>query len=182
MTPETLALLLAEPTRRRVFSAVALGAASSSEILGASGLSAPDAAPAIGRLVREGLLVSQGPGRLSVNDKSVEEAAGTAAQRLAEQAAAEQPDPRLRGFIRRDSLVELPDDTDARLPVLRHVAIVTFQPGTEYDERTVTDRLRPWCERGPVDVVSLRRHLVDAGLLDRDGGRYQLTTTAQADE
>jgi len=174
MSPEQLAIELADPVLRRVFSAVALGASTSSEILSVSGLGAPQAAPAIGRLVRSGLLI-QGRGSLTLADDALTAAAKTAARRVADEAAADQPDPQLRGHIRGGVLVNMPEqDDDARRAVLGHVAGSVFAAGDEYDERTVTDRLQPWCEGGALDAVSLRRALVDDGLLVRESGRYRL--------
>ncbi|MGW3493563.1 DUF2087 domain-containing protein [Streptomyces sp. NPDC001020] len=174
MTPEQLAIQLADPVLRRVFSAVALGASTSSEVLTVSGLGARDAAPAIGRLVRAGLLV-QGRGSVALDDDALAAAANTAARRVAEETANDQPDPRLRGHIRSGVLVNLPEqDHDARRAILGHIAESTFAAGDEYDERTVTDRLQPWCEGGTLDAVSLRRTLIDDGLLARESGRYRI--------
>ncbi|MFE6051651.1 DUF2087 domain-containing protein [Kitasatospora sp. NPDC056446] len=174
MTPEQLAIDLGDPVLRRVFSALALGATTSSEILSLSGLSAPQAAPAIGRLVRSGLL-AQGRGSLALDEGSLAAAAETAARRVADEAAADQPDPQLRGHIRGGVLVNVPEqDADARRAVLGHIAAATFAADDDYDERTVTDRLQPWCEGGVLDAVSLRRALVDDGLLARESGRYRL--------
>ncbi|WP_380281615.1 DUF2087 domain-containing protein [Kitasatospora purpeofusca] len=174
MTPEQLALQLADPVLRRVFSAVALGASTSCEVLTVSGLGAPDAAPAVGRLVRAGLLV-QGRGSVSLDDGALAAAARTAARRVAQETANDQPDPRLRGHIRGGVLVDLPErGHDARRAVLGHIAGRTFAAGGECDERTVTERLRPWCEGGALDAVALRRALVDDGLLARESGRYRI--------
>ncbi|MEU9041366.1 MULTISPECIES: DUF2087 domain-containing protein [unclassified Kitasatospora] len=173
MTPEQLAIDLGDPVLRRVFSALALGATTSSEILSASGLAAPQAAKAIGQLVRSGLLV-QGRGSLALDEASLAEAAETAARRVAEEMAADQPDPQLRGHIRGGILVDVPEQDDARLAVLGHIAGSTFAAGDDYDERAVTDRLQPWCEGGVLDAVSLRRALVDDGLLARESNRYRL--------
>ncbi|WP_405110212.1 DUF2087 domain-containing protein [Micromonospora sp. NBC_01405] len=178
MTPEEFTLLFSEPTPRRVFCAVDLGGATPTEILAASGLEASKAAPAIGKLLRTGLLRSDGPGRLAVNEETLAAVAAAATLRQEEQAVAEQPDPQLRGLVRGGVLVHLPEeeDADARRTVLRHVAETAFVPGDEYDERHVTDRLRPWCAGGAVDAVHLRRLLVDGGVLRRDSGRYALVT------
>ncbi|MFF7240926.1 DUF2087 domain-containing protein [Streptomyces collinus] len=177
MTPETFTVLLSDSALRRVFSAVALGSATSAEILATTGLAAPEAAPAIGRLLREGLVVAQGRGRLAVDEAALGAAAETAGRRLREQAEAEQPDPGLRGYVRGTVLVRLPEDDDeTRRTVLDHVAATTFEAGREYDERTVTDLLRPWCEGAAVDPVSLRRFLVDDGFLHRESGAYRLVS------
>ncbi|WP_443051364.1 DUF2087 domain-containing protein, partial [Streptomyces sp. JV184] len=65
-------------------------------------------------------------------------------------------------------------DAAARRAVLGHVARSTYAVGDDYDERTVTDRLQPWCAGGVLDAVSLRRALVDDGILARESGRYRL--------
>lgn len=177
MTPDEFTLALSDPVLRRVFSAVALGSSTSSEILTASGLDTPVAAKAIGQMTRNGLLVPEGRGRLALSEGLLEAVAETAARRRDEEAAAEQPDARLRGYVRDRVLVSLPDEAEheARHAVLRHVAEATFSPGAEYDERTVTERLEPWCESGALDAVSLRRALVDLDVLHRQSGLYGLT-------
>ena len=177
MTPETFTVLLSDSALRRVFSAIALGSSTSAEILATTGLAAPEAAPAIGRLLREGLVVAQGRGRLAVDEAALDAAAEIAGRRQREQAEAEQPDPGLRGYVRGTVLVRVPEDDDeARQAVLHHVAATTFEADREYDERTVTDLLRPWCEGTTVDPVSLRRFLVDDGFLHRTSGAYRLVS------
>ncbi|MET9659129.1 DUF2087 domain-containing protein [Streptomyces sp. NPDC006510] len=178
MTPDEFTLVMSDPTLRRVFSAVALGSSTSSEILAAAGLDTPVAAKAIGQLTRNGLLVPEGRGRLVIDEGALAAVAQTAARRQEEAAAAEQPDAQLRGFVRDRTLVGLPEEEhhEARQAVLRHVAEATFTPDEEYDERTVTGRLEPWCESGVLDAVSLRRALVDLGFLRRQSGLYGLTT------
>jgi len=73
-----------------------------------------------------------------------------------------------------------PDGTIKRLPsqpsrfkVILNYIIQAFSPGANYTEKEVNTILR----RFYVDVSSLRRYLVDAGLLDRkrDGSRYWRT-------
>ncbi|MGW3087278.1 DUF2087 domain-containing protein [Streptomyces sp. NPDC001108] len=178
-TPDEFTLALADPASRRVFGAVALGSSTPSAILAATGLDAPVAAKAIGRLTRAGLLVAGGNGRLAVDETAVARAAESAGRRREEEAAAEQPDARLRGFVRGRALLRLPEETapEAREAVLRHVAAAAFAPSDEeYDERAVTERLEPWCQAGATDAVSLRRALVDLGVLHREAGRYRLIT------
>jgi len=180
MTPQQLTLLLHAPSTRRVFSAVALGARTSGEILQASGLPVAEAAPAIGRLTRSGLLRSDGPGQLEIDGELLDRAARTAGEEQAaaeraaeEQAARDQPDPRLRGYLRHHDLLALPEDAATALPVLAEIASTTFSPDTDYPEKSVNELLLTWCRNGPVDVVSLRRALVDADLLGRGDGRYR---------
>ncbi|MBM7077195.1 DUF2087 domain-containing protein [Micromonospora humida] len=179
MTPEELALLLADSAVRQVFAAVTLGAATSTEILAATGLTGQQAAPAIGQLLRAGLLRMDGPGRLALVGETLAGAAATAARRQEERAVADQPDPGLRGFVRGNVVVRLPEEDDARRTVLRHVAGQSFAPDERYDERVVTDRLRPWCTEGVLDAVTLRRLLVDAGLLNRSAGWYVLVVSEE---
>ncbi len=78
----------------------------------------------------------------------------------------------LRTFVRDGRLVRLPAKWQKKLVVLRHVAERTFEPGIDYPERDVNDRLRAWCEDAPVDHVTLRRYLVDLGHLRRQLGHY----------
>lgn len=179
MNPDLLAAELADPVRRRVFAAVALGASTSPEILKASGLGAARAAPAIGRLARAGLL-AQGRGTVTVDEAALAAAGAAAARRMAEEAAAEQPDPLLRGFVRAGLLVRMPEEDDAsRHAVLAHIAAAVLATG-DCDERTINERLRPWCEGGALDVASLRRALADARVLTREGGRYRRTPQSAA--
>lgn len=86
--------------------------------------------------------------------------------------ALEQTDPVLRTFVRDGRLVRLPARWQRKLVVLRYVAERTFEPGVDYPERTVDERLRAWCENAPVDHVTLRRYLVDLGHLRRQSGSY----------
>lgn len=174
MTPEDFTILLADVQVRRVFCAAALGSRALADIRAASGLDTPQAAEAIGRLADYGLLVPDGPGRLTLDEELLADAAAAAVQQGEERLAAEQPDPRLRGFVRGGVLLALPEQRNALRDVLRHVALSSLG-GEEYDERTVTDRLKSWCRDGPIDPVSLRRYLVDEGMLHRESGRYRLT-------
>ncbi|NYI08224.1 DUF2087 domain-containing protein [Allostreptomyces psammosilenae] len=87
-------------------------------------------------------------------------------------ASGRQAEAVLRAFVRDGRLVRLPARFGRRRLVLRHVAERAFAFGDEYDERQVNDILRGWCDGGETDHVTLRRHLVDDGLLAREHGRY----------
>ncbi|MET9967778.1 DUF2087 domain-containing protein, partial [Streptomyces sp. NPDC006356] len=79
----------------------------------------------------------------------------------------------LRTFVRDGRLVRLPARWTRKKLVLRHIAEQTFEPGVEYPERTVNDKLRAWCEDSDdIDHVTLRRYLVDLHHLHRSEGVY----------
>jgi hypothetical protein len=81
----------------------------------------------------------------------------------------------IRAFLRDGRLVRLPAKSTRRQEVLRHLAMRDFRPGARYTERQVNDVLRDWCEGAETDYVSVRRYLVDYGILDReDAGVYWL--------
>jgi hypothetical protein len=61
----------------------------------------------------------------------------------------------------------MPRSGRRRLAVLEHLA-QRFEPGLRYPELEVNRILREVWD----DVASLRRYLVDAGLLDRAAGEY----------
>lgn len=73
----------------------------------------------------------------------------------------------LARFFEGDRLTELPSSRSKRLVVLERLAL-EFVPGRRYEEREVNAVL----ERFHPDYASLRRYLVDEGLLDRDAGVY----------
>jgi hypothetical protein len=73
----------------------------------------------------------------------------------------------LRSYLRDGRLVAMPRGGRKRQIVLEHV-VQRFEPGRKYPEDDVNVILRDVGE----DVAALRRHLVDAGLLDRAGGEY----------
>jgi hypothetical protein len=77
----------------------------------------------------------------------------------------------LRTFVPDGRLIRLPAKWARRLAVLEHVA-QSFEPGRRFAEREVDVVLRAWCAGGEVDYVTVRRHLVDEGLLSRDHGIY----------
>jgi hypothetical protein len=81
---------------------------------------------------------------------------------------AQRRDAVLRAFFDADGhLRTMPVRHAKRLVVLDHLA-QRFEPGERYPEAEVNDRLRP----AHADVAALRRYLVDAGFLSRQGGVY----------
>jgi hypothetical protein len=83
----------------------------------------------------------------------------------------ERTESAVRRFIQDGRLMRLPVQRSRRVAVLEHLA-QSFQPGLRYSEKEVDGLLREWRAGGEADHVSLRRCLVDEGLLSREGGTY----------
>ncbi|CAL9333893.1 DUF2087 domain-containing protein [Streptomyces sp. Tu 3180] len=182
MTAEDVVRLFADETRVRVFAAVALGAGSAAEVAERTGLPAKDALLALRRLEEREVVAADGDGLAVAYDSF---------RRLAREAAGPRPaqdhgtgDERaetvLRTFLKDGRLVKLPAQWNRKMLVLRHVAERTFEPGREYAETEVNDRLRAWCEGGRLDHVTLRRYLVDLHHLHRSDGVYRRPADAPA--
>lgn len=165
MTPEHLVGLLAEPERLRVVAAVVLGARTPSAVAAATGLDLKVVLKAVRRL-ESGGLVSSGADGLAVRDEVFKEVASSVPA-----PEPEHEDQVLRAFVRGGRLVRFPTQGVKRRTVLEHVA-QTFEPGRRYPETEVNAALKAWCEGGEADHISLRRYLIDAGLLSRDAGLY----------
>ena len=73
----------------------------------------------------------------------------------------------LRQYFRAGRLTEIPAKRSKRLIVLERLAL-EFDVGLRYLERDVNEILKRFHE----DHVSLRRHLIDEGLLSRERGEY----------
>lgn len=173
--------LFAEESRVRAFAAVALGAGSAAQVAQTAGLSSKETAAALRRLRERGVVTSGDDGELVVAHDRFRELA-RAGRPAAEAAAGPASDDGdgvgvgagmiVRTFVKDGRLVRLPARWTRKKVVLRHIAEQTFEPGVEYPERTVDEKLRGWCEDGDVDHVTLRRHLVDLDHLRRSGGVY----------
>jgi hypothetical protein len=87
-----------------------------------------------------------------------------------------QLEERLRNFLRDGRLVRLPAKYSRRKELLRHLAMRDFQRYTWYSEAEINEVLKAWCQGVEgTDYVSVRRHLIDYHILDReDGGKYWL--------
>lgn len=79
----------------------------------------------------------------------------------------------LAKFIKQGRLVQLPVDPAKLRPVLAWLA-EKFQPGVRYPEKQVNDLLQGHA----ADHVTLRRLLIDHGLLVRQAGIYQRPVAA----
>lgn len=81
------------------------------------------------------------------------------------------PQKVLNVFIVDGSLVRIPARAAKRRVVLEHI-VTTFEPGVRYREREIDAALRAWYAE---DWVSLRRYLIDEGLMSRADGWYWRT-------
>jgi hypothetical protein len=77
----------------------------------------------------------------------------------------------LDAFLRDGQLTAIPARAGKRQVVLEHIVTV-FEPGVKFPEKEVDAALRAFYAP---DWVSLRRHLVDFGLMAREGGLYWRT-------
>ncbi|MEJ1196026.1 MULTISPECIES: DUF2087 domain-containing protein [unclassified Streptomyces] len=169
--------LFAEEGRVRAFAAVALGAGSPAQVAETAGLSSKDTAAALRRLREQGVVTYGDGGELVVAHDRFRDLARAGRPAAATGNPGAGDDDRAAGmivrtFVKDGRLVRLPARWTRKKVVLRHIAEQTFEPGVEYPERTVDAMLRPWCEDGDVDHVTLRRHLVDLDHLRRSGGTY----------
>ena len=169
VNPTALVGLLSEDARLRVVAALALGATKPDDLLAATGLSPRDLGAALRRLEGGGL-VRTADGKVELNAGLFKEAARAAAlDEPADDFGATDPKVAsvLRAFVRRGRLLQMPTAAGKRRVVLEYIASV-FEPGLRYAEREVNAILRSWYD----DYASLRRYLVDGGLLDREAGEY----------
>lgn len=172
MRPESLVGLLAEPDRVRAFAAVVLGAETVADVRSMTGLDQRAAATAVTKLVNGGL-VAQSPAGLAADVEVFKEAAKAAAPPPQDHGYADdRVESIVRAFVRDGVLVGVPAQAGRRRTLLEHVA-QSFEPGRGYDEKEVNAVLRAWTAGGGVDHVTVRRHLVDEGLLARDDGVYR---------
>lgn len=79
----------------------------------------------------------------------------------------------LATFVRDGRLMQIPARQGKRLVILRWL-VERFEPGVRYPEHEVNEKLR---QANP-DYAALRRYLVDAGLMQREGGVYWRTVEA----
>ena len=171
LTSTRLVGLLADDGRRRVVAALVLGADSLDSVMTATGMDERTTVGALGRLTRAGL-VEFDP------ETSSYLLLAQAFQRAA-RSEAEPPPPSqfperpawerriLDKAFHNGRLTRIPSKWSHRLVVLDEVA-QRFEPGRHYTERQVNASLSALFD----DTATLRRNLVDAGMLDRTEGRY----------
>jgi hypothetical protein len=170
--PDDILRALADPERLRIAGALAAGDAAAAAL--AETLQLPLAR------VRRHLtrLAAAGVARLQPDKRTYRLDAATlrwAAEQvgpprgagIALGAANEDEEAVLRAFFRDGRLIEVPTKASKRRIVLERIA-TEFDPGVRYDEREVNAIVGAFFN----DHASLRRYLVDEGLLDREAGVY----------
>lgn len=162
---------LLEPSRLAVLGTIALTPATLDEIVVRTGVARREVLRTLGPLLQDGLV-----GR--VDDAFVVDArvwrevaqqlpqAAPAHPRIAFGMTAEEAEV-LGRFFTGERLTEIPSARGKRLVVLERLAL-EFEPGRRYTEPEVNELLGRFND----DYASLRRHLVDEGLLDREAGVY----------
>ncbi|MER7926878.1 DUF2087 domain-containing protein [Streptomyces sp. NPDC096057] len=180
MATDQLFRLFAEQNRVRAFAAVALGAETSEQVAEVAGLTPKGTALALLRLREQGVVKTINDGELRVDYDLFRKLAreDTEPVEPGPVTGDEHTDMILRTFVRGGRLIRLPAQWTRKQVVLQHIAEQTFEPGVEYPERTVNEKLRAWCEDGEVDHVTLRRYLVDLHHLRRSEGVYRRPTAA----
>jgi hypothetical protein len=162
---------LADEDRLRVLGAVALGATEVRDIAERAALSEAETARALGQLIRAGIVSQEGTG-IHVDHGAFARAAREASpprQRPELADATPAQAAVLRNFVDSEGRIrELPARAAKREVVLEYVA-GRFSAEREYSEREVNGILLELYD----DHVTLRRYLVDAGLLRRKAGVYR---------
>jgi hypothetical protein len=167
VAPATVAGLLADEDRLRVFAAVALGARTVADAARAAELGETVVQNVLPRLVQAGLIEQRDGLRVSTATLEAAARARPPRARGADDATAEEQRV-LRNFVVDGRLVRLPARYEQKRVVLGYVAR-RFDDGRAYGEREVNALLREFHD----DAAALRRYLVDEGLLERSGGVYR---------
>lgn len=173
MDPTDLLKLLVDPSRLAVAGALAAGGGTTEELVAASGAAQRTVVEVVARLVHAGLVTGDATDGYLLDVEAWRELARSVATVVPE------PDPVigfgmtaderevLGRFFAGTRLREIPSTRTKRLVVLERLAL-EFEPGRHYHELEVNEVLGAFHP----DWSSLRRHLVDEGLLDRENNVY----------
>jgi len=180
-TPDEVLRALADPERLSIAGALARGPRSSAALAEELELPATRVRRHLNRLVAAGVVRLDADRRTyRLDPETLRFAAAQVGPPreagLALGAANEEEEAVLRTFLRNGRLTKIPARESKRRIVLERIAI-EFEPGVRYAEREVNAIVGRFSD----DHAALRRHLVDAGFLDRErnvywrsGGRVEL--------
>jgi DNA-binding transcriptional ArsR family regulator len=176
---------LTDATRLRVVGALSSGDASVDELAAQVGASRSAIDHHLARLRRAGLIEATGrwpraryrlrPERLNELGRTLDELDRSARDPVPELVIPAgrplEPDEArvLGGFFEEDRLTAIPAQQSKRLVVLRYLRDRAFAEDRDYPEKEVNQRLALFHP----DPASLRRYLVDAGLMTRAAGTYR---------
>lgn len=159
--------VLADPDRLKVVAALVLGAWSVRDLETSTALDRKTIEHALARLVAGDLVERDRAGyRLKIEDLRAA-ARAAADERRAREAGPAGASEVVARFIKGGRLTSMPSAKSKRVAVLDHIA-QSFEPGRRYPEAKVNEVLRSFHD----DYASLRRYLVDEGLLEREAGKY----------
>jgi hypothetical protein len=167
MTAATIAGLLSDEQRLRVFAAVALGASTTDAVAGSAGLSVRDVQSVLPRLVSVGLIEQRDGLRVRTDALNVAALDRAPRQRELPGASPEQAAV-LRNFVEDGRLRSIPARWTQRRVVLEYLSGL-FEPGVDYAEPQVNELLGAYHD----DYATLRRLLADERLLERERGIYR---------
>lgn len=178
LSAEFLPLLkaLADETRLRIVGLLATKAYTVEELAAALSLRPSTVSHHLARLTEVSLVSARAESYFSVY-RLERLALTTMARRMGARvrrvpAAAEGDRPAFDRKVLRTYLDEegritaVPSQAKKRLVVLRHV-LATFEPGRRYSEKQVTELIKRFSSD---EYVTLRRYLIDYGLMEREGG------------
>ena len=169
VTAATLTGLLGDEDRLRVVAAIALGARTIDDVAKTGGLAPGEVRRALPRLIAAGVVEDRNG--LHVDLAPFREAARDRPPKRRELPGATPEQARvLWNFVEDGRLKALPVRASQRRVVLEYLG-ARFDEGTDYAEAEVNDLLGQFHE----DYASLRRSLVDEGLLTRTAGVYRRT-------
>lgn len=162
--------LVADPDRLRVFSALALGATTPSDIRRMTSLDGRSVEKALARLVAGELAQRDDAGEVRLLTEELLGVARRIGQRRDAEADFDEDVPGavvLARFIRAGRLTSIPIQHSKRMIVLDYLA-QEFEPGRRYPEKVVNETLGRYHD----DTAALRRAMVDEGLMEREAGVY----------
>ena len=171
-TPDDILRALADPERLAIAGALARADATSSELASALELPVARVRKHINRLTATGVVRLRDDRRTYRLDPetlrwAAEQVGPPREAGLALGAADDSEEAVLRTFFRNGRLTEIPAKASKRRIVLERIAL-EFDPGVRFEEKEVNVIVGTFFN----DYASLRRYLVDAGLLSREHGVY----------
>lgn len=170
--PADLVRLLSDPVRLALMGRAAEGNVSIDEVAASFDLPKRKVAEALGKLRATGLVT----GELEINREELRAIAASlptaesAAEAITEGPWSDEEKRTLGRFFTGTRLIEIPANTKKRRLVLERLA-QEFEPGLRYEERDLNLALQLFHP----DYASLRRYMIEEGIMTRADGMYWRT-------